>query len=266
MKATRSTRAVAAALLSAPDERHWGYALWKESGVRTGVLYPILGRMLKAGWLTDGWEEAGSRTRPPRRYYLVTEPGREALQDLAQRRIIGGGRTALGVVTNRIDYNGQDGCWQWLGAISDRGYGTVSLMGEKTKLAHRAVFELIYGPVPTGLQLDHLCRNRACVNPEHLEPVTARENMHRGDSPSLVAVRTGYCKRGHALTPENLYLRSNGHRMCRLCKEMRMADRLARQSAERASVRAAKTAAGLPLRAPTPRGSSGRFVRATEGA
>lgn len=260
MRRTASRRAIAEALLAAPDARHWGYALAKTARVRSGVLYPILGKMLDAGWLADGWEDPATITekRPPRRYYVVTDLGKEELPKMRFPDITD--RTRLGRVTNRIDYNGPDGCWQWIGAVSDLGYGTVSLTGEKTKHAHRAVFELYYGPIPQGLVLDHICRNPGCVNPEHLEPVTQRENMNRGNSPSNVAKRTGYCGRGHALTPENVCIRANGHRLCRTCRDMRNDRRTVRHREEVAAMRAAKTAAGIPASPPPQRGTDGRFV------
>jgi PadR family transcriptional regulator, regulatory protein PadR len=90
MKATKATAIVAAALLSAPDDRHWGYDLWDKSGVRSGVLYPILHRMLAEGLLEDGWEDpaeirAANENRPPRRYYRVTDLGRLELSSLLSR-------------------------------------------------------------------------------------------------------------------------------------------------------------------------------------
>jgi PadR family transcriptional regulator PadR len=73
---------VAAALMADPSARHWGYDLWCRSGVRSGTLYPILRRMLEWGWLTDGWEQAGYASRPPRRYYEITDAGQAAMADL----------------------------------------------------------------------------------------------------------------------------------------------------------------------------------------
>ncbi len=84
MRRTHTLVQVAAALAAAPDEKHWGYQLSKQSGVRPGVMYPVLDRLLGAGWLSDGWEDAteGGRQRPPRRYYEVTETGLSELRTL----------------------------------------------------------------------------------------------------------------------------------------------------------------------------------------
>ena len=85
MKRTRAAEKVASALLAEPDGRHWGYSLWKQSGVRSGVMYPILLRMLDAGWLSSGWEDRPVG-RPPRRYYEITNAGKIALAELAATR------------------------------------------------------------------------------------------------------------------------------------------------------------------------------------
>lgn len=82
--------------------------------------------------------------------------------------------------------------------------------------AHRIAYELVVGPIPEGLTLDHLCRVRRCVNPEHLEPVTMGENLRRGMSPAMISKRTGICKRGHSLA--DAYRRWNGEvTNCRTC-------------------------------------------------
>lgn len=87
MQITHTLVAVAAALMSAPDAKHWGYELSRQTGVRSGVLYPILGRLLDYGWLADGWEDPATidGKRPPRRYYTLTEAGMEELGAVAMR-------------------------------------------------------------------------------------------------------------------------------------------------------------------------------------
>jgi hypothetical protein len=109
-------------------------------------------------------------------------------------------------------------CWLWTGTLS-RGYGHVKLHGEPKTTAHRAVYQYLVGPIPDGLVLDHLCRVRNCVNPDHLEPITVAENVRRGFGPTALAARKTHCKRGHEFTPENTYMQSKG-RECRTCKVM----------------------------------------------
>ncbi len=113
-------------------------------------------------------------------------------------------------------------CWEWLGMLNRTGYGRVNLRG-RMKLAHRAAYELLVGPIPEGMQLDHLCRNHGCVNPDHLEPVTGRENFARGFSPSAVTLRSGMCQRGHSMEDAYVSHRTNGKvtRRCRECTRER---------------------------------------------
>lgn len=107
------------------------------------------------------------------------------------------------------------GCWLWTGATV-RGYGKLTRggRGEGHVLAHRLSYELLIGPIPDGLQIDHLCRVRNCVNPDHLEAVTQLENIRRAPQ-----VSGAYCKHGHERTPENTYVRKDrpGYRHCRVC-------------------------------------------------
>lgn len=101
-------------------------------------------------------------------------------------------------------------CWDWLGSITKDGYGQWVRGGG----AHRALYELIRGKVPEGLELDHLCRKTSCVNPGHLEAVTHKENMRR-------IPRSNTCPRGHLFDDDNTYIRPNGNRKCKKCNAQR---------------------------------------------
>lgn len=106
----------------------------------------------------------------------------------------------------------ENGCHVWTGARSPSGYGHIAI-GGRVRNVHRVAYELHVGPIPPGLVLDHLCRNRACANPAHLEPVTSGENTRRGEP----AQRT-HCPRGHAYDETNTYRTRTGGRACRACK------------------------------------------------
>lgn len=112
-----------------------------------------------------------------------------------------------------------NGCWDWVGAITNRGYG---LFNDeiKLKLVHRLSYEINKGKIPAGLQIDHLCRNRKCVNPEHLEVVTQKENMMRGFGLASMYSKRSHCKRGHPLVKENLGKWRNS-RDCLICSRLR---------------------------------------------
>jgi len=116
-----------------------------------------------------------------------------------------------------IDMYDTDACFPWTGAIDSRGYGSYrwSKRPIRQTMAHRIAYILLRGPVPDGLELDHLCRNKRCCNPAHLEPVTHAENIRR-----RVAAKT-HCKRGHEFTVENTRVQPKG-RACKQCdKEQR---------------------------------------------
>ena len=118
------------------------------------------------------------------------------------------------------------GCWLWTGFISRFGYGSMSDDSRKTRAAHRLVYQLLVGDIPAGMQLDHLCRVRSCVNPRHLEPVTAKVNIRRGNTGLHLKSRT-HCPYGHPYSVLNTYwvkksdTVSGFSRTCRECKRQR---------------------------------------------
>ena len=129
----------------------------------------------------------------------------------------------------KVDRTGE--CWEWVAARTSSGYGNFNWLG-KNKVAHRVSYELIKGDIPEGLDLDHLCRNRSCVNPEHLEPVTRRENLLRGDTIPAKHVKKTHCPKGHKYDEDNTYVCKNGSRHCRKCRKDRVEIEELRKGAE----------------------------------
>ena len=105
-----------------------------------------------------------------------------------------------------------DSCWNWTASTNQKGYGRMSL-NRKSVQTHRLVYELLIGKIPEGLTIDHLCRNRKCVNPDHLEPVTNRENVMRGKGVCSNFAKQTHCIHGHPLTEDNIYPDQN-RRQC----------------------------------------------------
>lgn len=116
---------------------------------------------------------------------------------------------------DKIEVDRDTGCVVWVGALGTHGYGNFYVGGRYLR-AHRFAYEYFVGEIPDGLTLDHLCRNRACVSPMHLEAVTLKVNNERGSK----ATQT-HCVNGHQFTTENTIIRSNGTRRCKACQYAR---------------------------------------------
>ena len=112
------------------------------------------------------------------------------------------------------------GCWIWLGSRKPAGYGQIGGGGQR-HYAHRVAYELTIGPVPTGLHLDHLCRNRACVNPVHLEAGPKKVNDLRAEGFCGVNARKTECPAGHVYNAANTLVTRKSHRLCRTCNRNR---------------------------------------------
>jgi hypothetical protein len=108
------------------------------------------------------------------------------------------------------------GCWVWTASRNAFDYGRISVNGKFVK-AHRFAYELLVGPIPDGLVLDHLCRNHPCVNPGHLEPVTSRENTLRGETIPAANIAKTHCSNGHPFNDENTLIEGTGKRKCMVC-------------------------------------------------
>lgn len=122
-------------------------------------------------------------------------------------------------------------CWLWTASLNWQGYGKFGRgkKGEGWERAHRTAYHLLVGEIPDGLELDHLCRNRRCVNPSHLEAVTHRVNELRGIAPMAILAAKTHCPQGHPYDEANTYLyKATGKdfpaRQCRICRQNRITE------------------------------------------
>lgn len=139
--------------------------------------------------------------------------GRSAIADSNRRRT----RLPKERFWAKVAEPNSNGCREWLGRCNRNGYGQFYVNGRMVS-AYKWLWEQTNGPVPDGLELDHKCRNRACIEPSHLEPVTHQVNIRRGNTGGMgYNQRKTHCKRGHPFSGNNLYLYPNGDRGCRAC-------------------------------------------------
>ena len=118
----------------------------------------------------------------------------------------------------KIELDLLSGCWVWTASKNEHGYGKISYNGNPVR-AHILSYQHWNGDIPKGLELDHKCRNRSCVNPDHLEPVTHKENMNRGIvGKNNQYVNATHCKNNHEFTIDNTYHRPTGGRACKICR------------------------------------------------
>lgn len=115
----------------------------------------------------------------------------------------------------------ESGCWLWLGQVSKKGYPFFYVRNASRRIrAHRYAYEMFRGPIQASLVMDHLCRVRCCVNPDHLEAVTNKENLARGVGLASINAKKTHCLRGHLFAGDNLRMEPRG-RVCRACKRIR---------------------------------------------
>ena len=133
-------------------------------------------------------------------------------------------RTLRARFAEKVALPNDDGCMLWLGALDmPGGYGRFRV-GTKTDMAHRVSYVLHVGPIPEGLPLDHLCRVRRCVAPDHLEAVSMQVNTLRGATITAANAAKTHCPAGHSYSPENTRITRDGRRRCRTCDRARYRD------------------------------------------
>jgi hypothetical protein len=141
-------------------------------------------------------------------------------QEAAGKQRVRVTRTTLANILDRCSVD-ENGCWLWQGFLNVHGYGRTK-WEDRNWLVHRLVYELMEAPVPDGLFIDHLCRVRHCVNPGHMEVVTNRENVLRGETIPAAHLAKTHCHRGHEFNQENTYLfgPEMKWRQCKPCQKI----------------------------------------------
>lgn len=188
-------------------------------------------RVVYEAW--SAMEEDRTRLRPlesqKSREDMLLEPQQDWCMTLLPERI-------KSKIKKSADLFHGSPCWVWLAQLSQVGYGCIKYEGKKA-LAHRIIYQLLKGPILHGLQLDHLCRVRECVNPAHMEPVTCAENLRRGLTSQVAAARERaktHCPYGHPYDEANTYMGKNSAgrrgRVCRKCNNISTAKRRRRRN------------------------------------
>lgn len=147
--------------------------------------------------------------------------------DLLHRTSGGKRRNTWDRFWSKVDTTGL--CWEWTASRNAKGYGCFRVADRRNATAHRVAWEMLVGVIPEGMQLDHLCRNRSCVNPDHLEVVDGRTNTLRGNAMSARWARRTHCNYGHPFDEENTRVWGNDGRRCAQCQSDRAKARRARR-------------------------------------
>lgn len=164
-------------------------------------------------------------TKPARAASQVTQAGDISPPFVDRDRDVPFGNAAVRLL-QKVEVNPNTGCWIFTGSLTPGGYGQIGMGSardgtRRVRSAHRVSYEVFVGPIPPGYELDHLCRKRACIFPNHLQPVTKAENIRRGEGGAYWAAKT-HCPHGHAYDAENTNV-YRGRRFCRQCARDRSA-------------------------------------------
>ena len=209
-----------------------GNQIWKDKdGKEHYLLYdmakgpnePIVDRVLEAGSAAEVSKRGAGRGLATS-LQSTRAAGEPAIPAASSAAALPASNDYVSRFWRKVDKRGDDECWPWIGSTNPEGYGQFSL-DKKLQPAYRVAYELMVGKIPEGLTIDHLCRNPNCVNPTHMEPVTERENIMRGEGVGAKAARVTHCPQGHPYNEENTHIRPKGWRKCRPCDIQQKRDR-----------------------------------------